>query len=115
MRKALEREVRRRAQDQCEDCLLPQSASPLTFTIDHVIARQHAGRTTLENLALSCGRCNLSKGPNVAGIDPHTAHVTRLFNPRVDRWGDHFYYDGPILTGLTDVGRTTVAVLSINH
>jgi 5-methylcytosine-specific restriction endonuclease McrA len=115
MRKALEREVRRRAHDRCEYCLLPQYASPLTFNIDHVIARQHRGRTVFQNLALSCGRCNLSKGPNIAGVDPQTGNITRLFNPRIDEWSDHFRYDRAVLTGLTDIGRCTIAVLSINQ
>jgi HNH endonuclease len=46
--------VRARAKDVCVYCRLPQSASPLKFHIEHVIARQHGGNTTLGNLALSC-------------------------------------------------------------
>jgi hypothetical protein len=33
--------VRRRADDKCEYCLLPQEASVLTFHVDHIIAKQH--------------------------------------------------------------------------
>jgi hypothetical protein len=80
-----------------------------------VIARQHGGQTVAENLALCCGRCNLSKGPNIAGIDPRTGLLTRLFNPRQDLWMEHFRFDGPVVVGLTDVGRTTVVVLAINQ
>ncbi len=46
--------VRSRARDGCEYCLMPQLAHVLTFPIDHVIARQHGGITSPENLALSC-------------------------------------------------------------
>ena len=28
---------------------------------------------------------------------------------------DHFRYDQAVLIGLTDIGRTTVSVLNINH
>jgi 5-methylcytosine-specific restriction endonuclease McrA len=59
MDQALEREVRRRAGNRCEYCLLPQAASALRHVVDHLIARKHGGRTTLDNLALCCGRCNL--------------------------------------------------------
>jgi hypothetical protein len=40
--------------------------------------------------------------------------LTRLFNPRQDRWSDHFAWRGPILLGLTAIGRATVEVLEIN-
>jgi hypothetical protein len=111
----LDHEIRARARFRCEYCLVPQSSSKLTFPIDHVIARQHGGRTEEHNLALCCGRCNLHKGPNLAGIDPVSNVLTRLFNPRTDRWSEHFRYRGAILLGLTDIGRTTIVVLNINH
>ena len=84
MDKALDGEVRRRARDLCEYCHLPQHASPFQHVVDHVIARQHGGATTEANLALCCGRCNLHKGPNIAGLDPVTGQLTRLFHPRED-------------------------------
>ena len=83
--------------------------------IDHIIARQHRGPTVVENLALACGRCNASKGPNLAGIDPETGQLTRLFHPRRDSWHEHFRWTGGALVGLTSVGRTTIEVLAINH
>jgi hypothetical protein len=114
MDSVLEQEVRRRAGDRCEYCLLPQAASTLKHVVDHVIARQHGGRTALGNLALCCGRCNLYKGPNIAGLDPETGQLTRLFNPRTDLWPEHFRWDGPRLEAVSAVGRTTIAVLALN-
>jgi hypothetical protein len=114
MDKTLELEVRRRAGDRCEYCRFPQAASALKHVVDHVVARQHGGQTSLENLALCCGRCNLHKGPNIAGMDPETGQLTRLFNPRADIWSEHFRWAGPILEGLTPIGRTTTAVLAFN-
>jgi hypothetical protein len=66
-------------------------------------------------LALCCHRCNLYKGPNIAGIDPETHRTVGLFNPRRESWAEHFLLgtDGVIL-GLTQTGRTTVSVLQIN-
>ncbi|MBI4600414.1 MAG: HNH endonuclease [Planctomycetes bacterium] len=59
--------------------------------------------------------CNLHKGPNIAGLDPHTGRLVRLFHPRRDAWADHFEWRGPLLLGRTPVGRVTVVVLAMNH
>jgi len=115
MPEALEKTVRRIAGDQCEYCLIPESLLRLKHVLDHIIARQHGGKFELNNLALCCGRCNQSKGPNIAGADPSDGKLTRLFNPRTDVWRQHFRYDGSVLIGLTNVGRTTVNVLAINQ
>jgi hypothetical protein len=53
-------------------------------------------------------------GPNIAGLDPVTRELTRLYNPRQDRWRKHFAWQGAVLIGLTAVGRTTIQVLVIN-
>src|SRR5437868_3531747 len=115
MDEALTRLVWDRAGGTCEYCRLPQANSRLTFEIDHVIARKHGGATVASNLALTCFYCNSYKGPNIAGIDPRTRRVVRLFNPRRQKWGRHFRWSGPWLVGRTPVGRATVAVLVINH
>ena len=94
---------------------MPQAAHVLTFPIDHVIARQHGGETVDSNLALSCTRCNSYKGPNIAGLDPATGELTRLFHPRSDNWPDHFRIAGPSIEGQTAIGRTTVTLLQFNH
>ena len=110
----LAEQVRKRARDRCEYCLLPQSAHVRTFPIDHIIAQQHNGPTSLENLALSCVRCNSHKGPNIAGMDPATGQMVRLFHPRQDDWTEHFEFSGPYLVGRTPIGRATIGVLTIN-
>src|SRR5215211_294900 len=57
--------VRGRAGNRCEYCHLPQEALPFaTFHVEHIIATQHGGSDDETNLALSCDRCNFSKGPN---------------------------------------------------
>ena len=84
------------------------------FQIDHIIARKHGGPTSEDNLALSCFHCNTHKGTNVAGFDNETGELVRLFHPRKDVWSEHFEWAGPVLIGLTPVGRTTIYVLGIN-
>jgi hypothetical protein len=113
---SLARQVRTRAKNVCEYCRMPQSCYPtVPFPIDHIIARQHGGSTSLDNLVLSCLHDNTHKGPNIAGIDPLTRRITRLFNPRKDRWQRHFSWEGAWLIGKTAVGRTTIVVLAMNH
>jgi hypothetical protein len=93
---------------------MPQAAYRFRFPIDHIIAQQHGGKTAPGNLALACLRCNAHKGPNIAGIDPQTRVITRLFHPRRDRWDEHFHWRGARLVGSTAIGRATIAVLNIN-
>ena len=107
--------VRRRANDICEYCGLPQSASVLPHQIDHIIGRQHRGTDDVENLCLCCIRCNLKKGPNVASIDPMTRLVSALYHPRRHAWSEHFVVVEAMIIGLTAEGRTTVELLDMNN
>lgn len=111
---AIKGQVRERAAGRCEYCQLPDAHVLTPFQVEHVIAKQHRGGDQLGNLAYACLRCNLHKGPNLAGIDPKTKKLTRLFNPRRHRWSRHFRWQGAILIGRSAVGRTTVDVLAIN-
>lgn len=112
---ALKALVRRRARFRCEYCHFPELLAELRFQLDHIVAHQHRGPTTAENLALACYRCNSHKGPNLSGVDPDTGRVECLFNPRKDEWVEHFRWRGAVLVGRTSIGRTTVAVLNMNR
>jgi hypothetical protein len=107
--------VRQRADNRCEYCRLHQDQSPLAaLQIEHIIPKKHRGTDHPDNLALACIDCNLAKGSNLAGRDPDTNQLTPLFNPRTERWADHFERQGASIVGKTPVGRTTVAVLNMN-
>lgn len=106
--------VRRRAENRCEYCLLPQAHSELTHHVEHIVAKQHGGSDDLNNLALACHRCNLRKGPNLTGVDPMNNEVVPLFHPRRDQWAEHFLFRGVRIMGITPVGRATVHVLAMN-
>jgi len=110
----LTQQVWQRAGARCEYCGLPAAFHPLPFQIDHIIARQHGGTTELENLALACIHCNRFKGPNIAGLDRDTGQIVRLFHPRRDLWVEHFRWNGPELSALTQIGKVTIAVLMVN-
>jgi 5-methylcytosine-specific restriction endonuclease McrA len=78
MNDALRRLARDRAGGRCEYCQLPDSLPPLeSFHLEHIVARQHGGKTEIENLAWSCHRCNYYKGPNLTSIDPETQALCR--------------------------------------
>lgn len=110
----LEHLVWERAHFRCEYCQIPQEFDGFTHEIDHVIAKKHGGPTVAANLALACFPCNNHKGPNIAGLDPLTRKLTKLFHPRRHKWERHFHLDGPYLVGRTAIGRVTVSVLEIN-
>ena len=113
--RALQQAVSQRGAGRCEYCRFPEAASELPFHCDHIIAEKHSGPTGEANLAWACFSCNLRKGPNIGGRDPVSGKLTRLFHPRTDEWPDHFEWHGIWPRGRTPVGRTTVAVLDINH
>jgi hypothetical protein len=72
----------------------------------------------LANLALACPRCNESKSDRVRFTDPMTGRNRPLFNPRTQRWQDHFRWsaeDAVLLDGKTGIGRATIACLQMNH
>ncbi len=115
MSEALRESVRARAAGRCEYCRLPDSRPPLEgFHLEHIVARQHGGGTTSDNLAWACHRCNRHKGTNLSGIDPDTREVVMLFHPRRDRWSEHFTLVGVRLRGHTATGRATVWLLQMN-
>jgi hypothetical protein len=115
MDKTVDQAVRERARGMCEYCHASQAFYPERFQIDHIVARQHGGATSMENLALCCIECNRRKGPNLSGIDPATSQRSHLFDPRRDEWNIHFRWQGAVLMGLTEKGRATITVLDINR
>ena len=39
----------------------------------------------------------------------------RFFNPRTDRWADHFYLKNGLILSKTEIGEATVKILDFNH
>jgi len=110
----LRRLVIERAGGCCEYGLLHQDDTDFAHHVDHLIALKHGGRTEEENLALACMECNLRKGPDLAAIDPVERVLVSLFNPRIQRWNEHFTLVNASLVGETPTGRATVALLRMN-
>lgn len=110
----LRTQIQQRAGGRCEYCRVHENDVLFPHEPDHVIADQHGGDTTTENLALACFHCNRQKGPNIASIDPETGQIAPLFNPRSDRWETHFRFEGARIIPLTAIGRATVQLLKLN-
>lgn len=50
-------------------------------------------------------------------LDPETDTIERLFDPRRQRWSDHFTWgeQGTHILGRTSIGRATVIALNLNR
>ena len=111
----LRKAVEDRANACCEFCGIAQEKEPFfRFHVDHIVARQHGGTSTSDNLALACHFCNRHNGPNLSSVDPSSGALVRLFHPRSDLWSDHFDKHGDRIAGRTAIGRATAALLRMN-
>lgn len=109
-------QVRERANYLCEYCHSPERLGANRFTFDHIIPKSLDGSDELNNLALACRRCNERRYNFVAGIDPETQEITPLFNPRNQKWEEHFVWTngGTEIQGQTPTGRATCVRLDLN-
>jgi hypothetical protein len=87
------------------------------FEVEHVIPASRGGSDDEGNLCLACRACNLRKSDRLAAVDDVSQEEVPLFNPRGQRWADHFHVDleAAQIVGTTPTGRATVACLDLNH
>ena len=118
-RRKISEKIRRRVADlaghRCSYCQSPEIVG-IPILIDHIIPLSEGGNSRIENLCLACYRCNEFKGAKQKGIDPLTQSSVHLFQPRSQRWTEHFAWsrDGLYVIGLTASGRATVETLHLN-
>lgn len=108
--------IRQRANYLCEYCHSSEEASTSLFTLDHLMPQSLGGTDEENNLALACHRCNGRRYNFIDGTDPKTQAIVPLFDPRKNRWSEHFTWsaDGQKILGLTSIGRATVDRLDMN-
>jgi hypothetical protein len=106
--------VAKRANYQCEYCLISEKDRPSGCQIDHIVSLKHGGENIAENLAYACFPCNLNKGTDLGSINPKTRDLVRFFNPRLDHWSEHFYLKNGRIEPLTDIGEVTARILLFN-
>jgi len=111
------RRVRERARGLCEYCRSPMQFSTHDFSVEHVVPVHEGGETKLDNLALSCQGCNNFKFTKTKALDPLSKQQVPLFDPRLQRWRDHFVWDytSTRIQGRTATGRATVEALRLNR
>jgi hypothetical protein len=112
---ALRRLVSDRAQRLCEYCLIHEDDSFFGCEVEHVISEKHGGLTAENNLAFACVFCNRYKGTDLGSVLPGAHTLIRFFDPRRDRWSEHFRLDGPRIVPRTDVGIVTARILDFNR
>ncbi len=110
----LRRLVANRANNLCEYCLIHEDDTFFSCQVDHIISLKHGGKTKAENLAYACAFCNRNKGSDVGSILSNDNFV-RFYNPRTDKWSDHFQLEGTIIKPMTDVGEATANILDFNN
>lgn len=113
----LKKTVLVRAGGLCEYCKSPANISSQAFSMDHIIPKSKGGKTEPGNLALSCQGCNNYKYNKSEGIDELTGLSAPIFNPRKERWNNHFSWseDGTEILGISAIGRVTVKELQLNR
>jgi hypothetical protein len=108
--------IRELARYCCEYCRVAEDERLSRFQIDHIIPVKHGGSDDNDNLCLACLKCNSFKGSNVAALDPETGEATKLYDPRRQKWSEHFQIEPDAsLTGIGPEGRATIVVLRINE
>jgi hypothetical protein len=110
----LRRLVITRADRLCEYCLIHDDDTFFGCEVDHIISVKHGGVNEESNLAYACVFCNRHKGTDIGSILADRNKFTRFFNPRQDKWFDHFRLKGPLIKPITDIGKVTATILRFN-
>ena len=107
--------VAERAYRVCEYCLVHEDDLYHGCEVDHIVSVKHGGPTAEANLAFACFHCNRHKGSDLGSIGRASGKLVRFFNPRTDRWGEHFQQHDGQIDGLTETGEVTVRLLEFNQ
>ena len=109
--------IAEQAQRRCGYCQTQESVVGMPLEIDHIIPVVAGGSSEEGNLWLACPRCNVYKGDQTSAWDEETGESAPIFDPRRQRWDDHFAWQqgGLIIAGLTPTGRVTVEALQMNN
>jgi hypothetical protein len=97
----------------CEYCLILEDDTYLGCEVDHIISEKHGGPTVADNLAYACTFCNRAKGSDIGSLSV-TGQFTRFFNPRVDRWTEHFMLVADRIEAKSAIGEATSRILAFN-
>jgi len=102
-----------RANRLCEYCLIAEADTFYGCEVDHIISLKHGGSSDRENFAYACALCNRAKGSDVGSVSS-SGEFTRFFNPRTDRWAEHFRLEQGTISPLTKIGEVTARIFGFN-
>jgi hypothetical protein len=111
----LRRVVAARADFLCEYCLVAEENTFYGCEVDHIISLKHGGASVADNLAYACAACNRYKGSDIGSISLFTDEFSRFFNPRTDRWAEHFCLEQEFIMPLTIIGEVTAHIFEFNN
>ncbi len=102
---------------RCGYCRSSQRIMGVRLILDHLTPRARGGSDHEANLWPCCQPCNGSEQARTQARDPLGGEIVPLFNPRRQRWGEHFAWEngGRLIAGRTAIGRATVAALQLNR
>ncbi len=114
---SLRRAVAEQAMYRCGYCQTAQAISGMKLHVEHILPVSLDGQTVESNLWLACAMCNDYKGAQTHAIDPISGERVPLFNPRTQKWSDHFVRseDGIYIIGQTSCGRASVSAIQMNN
>lgn len=109
----VKKKVREAAGHRCGYCVSPQHLVMARLEIEHLIPLSKGGTNEELNLWLACPICNGHKADQTEAMDPETDQIVPLFNPRKQKWHEHFSWsaEGLKIVGKTPTGRATVIAL----
>lgn len=112
----LDQQIRLVAKNRCGYCLSPQHLVMGRLHIEHIQPIGKGGNSEENNLWLACSICNGHKADKTHAIDPQSGESIPLFNPRHQKWFEHFRRseNGMHVIGLTNVGRATIIALHLS-
>ena len=71
-------------------------------------------RLLVAERANSCLICNSNKGSDIGTMLLPNQIFVRFFNPRRDRWADHFELSGASILPKTEIGAATAKIFQFN-
>jgi hypothetical protein len=106
--------VHNRAGGCCEYCQTCEINIGQAMHVEHINPTRG---DDLDNLCLACPNCNLSKAAAITAVDPETDREVPLFNPRNQKWIDHFEWNEnhTQIRGVSPIGRATAIRFKMNR
>lgn len=105
--KKIKEQLFKKAEGKCEYCGVELHEN--TAMINHIVPLRDGGSSDIDNLSLSCAKCNLLKADKILGS---------ISNPIVESAAKlwiHAYIKSPVVTALLSIIVTIVTTFSVYH